>query len=39
MLCDYCGPLFFPDRESLEFHMRAHHNENPGRRELNEREN
>jgi len=23
--CEYCGPLLFPDQESLEFHMHAHH--------------
>jgi hypothetical protein len=27
MKCDHCGPLFFPDRESLEFHMNTCHEE------------
>jgi hypothetical protein len=25
--CEHCGPLFFPDRESLEFHADKHHDE------------
>ncbi len=25
MNCEDCGPLFFPDRESLEWHLNVHH--------------
>jgi hypothetical protein len=29
--CDYCGPLYFPDEESLQWHLRVHHGETLGR--------